>query len=253
MAAVDIVIPVLNEEHSLPRCIETLDVFLTGALPQHRWRIVVADNGSTDRTLEVAEEYARQRPGVAAAIHLDQRGRGRALKRAWSESDADVVSYMDVDLSTGLNAFPLLVSAIVDEGCHLAWGSRLSPGSQTSRSLKREAISRAYNLIIRFGMRTHFRDAQCGFKALSRDAARVLLPHVQDTGWFFDTELLVIAEKRGFRWKEIPVAWEEDPDSRVKVVKTAIDDLRGLARLRFGGIPAVFPPLPSEGDREALP
>ncbi len=254
MASVDIVIPVLNEEHSLPRCIETLGEFLAGALSQHQWRIVVADNGSTDRTLEVAEEYARQRPGAVAAIHLDQRGRGRALKRAWSESGADVVSYMDVDLSTGLDAFPPLVSAIVDEGCHLAWGSRLSPGSQTERSLKREAISRAYNLIIRCGMGTRFRDAQCGFKALSRDAARVLLPHVQDAGWFFDTELLVIAVKRGFRWKEIPVAWEEDPDSRVKVVKTAIDDLRGLARLRFGGIPAVDPPTPwGEGGEGAPP
>ena len=241
MAAVDIVIPVLNEEHSLPRCIETLSEFSRANL-RHQWRIVVADNGSTDGTLDVASRYAKERPAEVAVIHLDQRGRGRALKRAWSESEADVVSYMDVDLSTDIEAFPGLVAAILEEGNHIAWGSRLSRESRTDRSLKREAISRAYNLIIRLGMGTRFRDAQCGFKAMSGAASRALLPHIQDTGWFFDTELLVIAVKRGFRWKEIPVAWSEDPDTRVKVVKTAIDDLRGLARLRFGGLPKVDPP-----------
>ncbi len=241
MTTVDIVIPVLNEEHSLPRCIETLSAFLAESLP-HQWRIVVADNGSTDSTLDVAAEYSRNQPDSVAAIHLDQRGRGRALKRAWTESSADILSYMDVDLSTGIEAFPSLVSAIANEGCHLAWGSRLSSGSRTQRSLKRETISRAYNLIIRTGMRTRFRDAQCGFKAISRDAAQILLPHIRDTGWFFDTELLVIAEKQGFRCKEIPVAWKEDPDSRVKIASTAIHDLRGLARLRFGGIPNIAPP-----------
>ena len=241
MATVDVVIPVLNEEHSLPRCIEMLGAFLRDNLP-HEWRIVVADNGSTDATLAVATGFAESRPGEVGVIHLDERGRGRALKRAWRASTADVVSYMDVDLSTGLDAFPPLVAAITDEGCHLAWGSRLSPESQTERSFKREFISQSYNRIIRLSMGTHFRDAQCGFKAMSRAAADVLLPHIEDNGWFFDTELLVIAEKRGFRWKEIPVAWEEDPDTRVKVVKTALDDLRGLARLRFGGIPRIEAP-----------
>ncbi len=241
MATVDVVIPVLNEEHSLGRCIEMLGAFLRDNLP-HDWRIVVADNGSTDATLAVATGFAESKPDEVGVIHLDERGRGRALKRAWRESRADVVSYMDVDLSTGLDAFPPLVAAIVEEGCHLAWGSRLSRESQTERSFKREFISQTYNRIIRLSMGTHFRDAQCGFKAMSRAAADALLPHIQDNGWFFDTELLVIAEKRGFRWKELPVAWEEDPDTRVKVVKTALDDLRGLARLRFGGLPDVTAP-----------
>ncbi|MXW29807.1 MAG: glycosyltransferase family 2 protein [Chloroflexi bacterium] len=241
MATIDVVIPVLNEEHSLGRCIETLGAFLRENLP-HEWRIVVADNGSTDATLAVATGFAESRPDEVGVIHLDERGRGRALKRAWRESTADVVSYMDVDLSTGLEAFPPLVAAVTDEGFHLAWGSRLSRESQTERSFKREFISQSYNRIIRLSMGTHFRDAQCGFKAMSRAAADVLLPHIEDNGWFFDTELLVIAEKRGFRWKEIPVAWEEDPDTRVKVVKTALDDLRGLARLRFGGIPRIEAP-----------
>ena len=241
MASVDIVIPVLNEEHSLGACIETLREFLQANLP-HEWRIVVADNGSTDGTLALASGYAERHPGEVSVLHLDVRGRGRALKRAWSESSADVVAYMDVDLSTELEAFPPLISAIVDEGRHIAWGSRLSRESKTERSFKREFISRVYNLIIRMSMRTHFRDAQCGFKAMSGSAARALMPLIEDNGWFFDTELLVIAEKRGFRWKEIPVEWQEDSDTRVKVASTAMNDLRGLARLRFGGLPDVHVP-----------
>ena len=241
MASVDVVIPVLNEEHSLGPCIERLSVFLRENL-DHEWRIVVADNGSTDATLAVASRYAEERPNEVRVMHLDERGRGRALKRAWRESEADVVSYMDVDLSTGLEAFPPLVSAIVDDGRHAAWGSRLSRGSRTERSLKREVISRSYVCLIRLIAGVRLRDAQCGFKAMSREAADALLPHIKDNGWFFDTELLVIAHKRGFRCKEIPVQWEEDPDSRVKIVKTSLDSFLGLLRLRFKGLPDVHPP-----------
>ena len=241
MASVDVVIPVLNEEHSLGRCIERLSAFLRANL-DHEWRIVVADNGSTDATLEVASRYADEQPGEVSVTHLDERGRGRALKRAWLESEADVVSYMDVDLSTGLEAFPPLVSAIADDGCHVAWGSRLSRGSRTERSLKREVISRSYVCLIRLIAGARFRDAQCGFKAMSREAAAVLLPRIQDNAWFFDTELLVIAHKRGFRCKEIPVQWEEDPDSRVKILKTSLQSFLGLLRLRFKGLPDVRPP-----------
>ncbi len=238
MATLDIVIPVLNEEHALPRCIDTLSDFLEGEMPQYQWRIVVADNGSTDTTLEVAKAYAAQSDRVGY-IHLDQRGRGRALKRAWSESNADVVSYMDVDLSTDLAAFPALIGSIADEGYDLATGSRLMRGSQTTRSLKRESISRAYNLLIKAVHWTHLSDAQCGFKALGRGAADAVLPLIVDNHWFFDTELLLIAEKRGFHIKEVPVTWREDPDTRVKIVSTALEDIRGLLRLRFGGIPQV--------------
>ena len=238
MATLDIVIPVLNEEHSLPGCIDTLVDFLDAEMSQHQWRIVVADNGSTDATLEVAKAYASQSDRVGY-IHLDQRGRGRALKRAWSESNADVVSYMDVDLSTDLAAFPALIGAIADEGYDVATGSRLMRGSRTTRSLKRESISRAYNLLIKAVHWTHLSDAQCGFKALGRAPADALLPLIVDNHWFFDTELLLIAEKRGFRVKEVPVIWREDPDTRVKIASTALEDIRGLLRLRFGGIPQV--------------
>ena len=242
MAAVDVVIPVLNEERALPACLDTLRGFLSGELAEHRWRIIVADNGSTDGTLAVAEASAKEHPGEVAYVHLDERGRGRALRRAWGESTADVVSYMDVDLSTGLEAFPRLVSAVASEGYDVAIGSRLAPGARTTRSRKREAISRVYNTVIRLSMGTRFTDAQCGFKALSRPAATALIPVVENNHWFFDTELLVIAERRGFRIKEVPVEWREDPDTRVKLVATVLEDLKGLARLRLRGIPAVEPP-----------
>ncbi len=237
MATVDFVIPLLNEERALARSVETLRTFLGENLPQHRWRIVLADNGSTDGTLDIARGLANQYPEEVLAIHLPQRGRGRALRKAWLESEADVLAYMDVDLSTDLRAIPPLVAAIVEEGYDVATGSRLARGSEITRSLKREVISRAYNLLIKLLFRTRFSDAQCGFKALSHQAARELVPRVENQEWFFDTELLILAEKGGYRVKDIPVRWIEDPDTRVKLTKTILEDLRGLLRLRLRRIP----------------
>lgn len=234
--SVDIVIPVLNEEHSLPRCVETLAAFVSEH-PDYRWAITVADNGSTDRTLEIARELSVKYP-LVRSIHLDQRGRGRALKRAWGESDADVRCYMDVDLSTDIWKIPDLVKAVADEGYDVAIGSRLMRGSEVvGRTLKREITSRGYNLLIRLMFWPSFHDAQCGFKAVSRRAAENLLPLVKDNAWFLDTELLLLAEAAGYRIKEIPVRWEDDPDTRVKVISTAWEDVKGLLRLRFGGRP----------------
>lgn len=242
MATIDVVIPVLNEERALPGCIERLGEFFRTSMKQHHSRIVIADNGSTDGTLDVCKELTNRFPKQVSFVHLDQRGRGRALRKAWLESDADVVSYMDVDLSTGLEAFPTMINGIVDDGVHVAFGSRLAPGAKITRSAKRELVSRTYNRIISAVMRTSFKDAQCGFKALSRSAAQVLVPGIVNNHWFFDTELLVIAEKRGFKMLEVPVKWDEDSDTRVKIVQTALEDLRGLARLRIGGVPDVTPP-----------
>jgi len=230
MATIDVVIPVYNEEHVLAQSISTLRLFLEKNLP-HRYTIVIADNASTDRTWEIAQALSQEHPDVAA-LHLDEKGRGRALRRAWLESSADIVSYMDVDLSTELSAFPKLIQAI-EEGCEIAIGSRLLKGSSVKRSFKRELTSRSYNLIIKAMFRTKFSDAQCGFKALSSRAAQELVPLTNDHEWFFDTELLILAEKKGYRIGEIPVAWIEDPDTRVAVAKTAFDDLKGLLRLRF--------------------
>ena len=228
-ARIDIVVPVYNEEAALARSICRLHRFLGEEFP-YAWRIVVADNASTDTTLAVAETLAAELPHIEV-LHLDAKGRGRALRAAWSASDADVLCYMDVDLSTDLRGLLPLVSPLVSGHSEVAIGSRLAPGARVTRGLKREFISRSYNRLVRSALRAHFRDAQCGFKAIRADAARRLLPEVEDQGWFFDTELLVCAQRSGMRIHEVPVDWVDDPDSRVDIVATALTDLRGVVRL----------------------
>jgi glycosyltransferase involved in cell wall biosynthesis len=235
---VDVVIPVLNEERDLRNSVAILRQFL-GSNLKLRWRIVIVDNGSTDRTFSIAQQLAQKNTDVAF-ISVGERGRGRALRKAWLESEADVLTYMDVDLSTDLNAFPHLVAAIAEEGYDLAIGSRLAHGAQVfRRSMKREILSRGYNLLIRLLFWHGFSDAQCGFKAISLSAARALLPFVEDNRFFFDTELLLIAEKSNYRIKDLPVRWTDDPDTRVHIMSTVAEDVKGLVRLRFGGVPEV--------------
>ena len=238
MPLVDIVIPVLNEEKALPLCLDTLKKFLSTDCP-YPCRIVIADNGSTDRTPEIASCLSEENKEVSW-MRIEARGRGRALKQAWLASTADVVAYMDVDLSTDLSSFPDLVRSLDEENFDLAIGSRLMKGSLVrKRTVKREITSRCYNMIIKSMFLNKFSDAQCGFKAMTTQSARILLPKIQDNGWFFDSELLIVAEKCGFRIKDIPVTWVDDPDSRVNVIKTAKDDIKGLFRLRFGGLSRV--------------
>lgn len=238
VAALDIVIPCLNEERQLPIALETLSAFCAERLTGYRWRIVVADNGSEDRTHEIAQEWAARDPERFGALRLEQRGRGRALKAAWTASEADVVAYMDVDLSTDLEALPTLVDAVAYGGSDVAIGSRLTKGSQViGRTLKREITSRGYILLLKLVFWARFSDAQCGFKALSHRAVDELVPLVEDTGWFFDTELLLIAERNRYRVHDVPVLWRDDPDTRVNIVKTVLEDLRGVWRLRVGGMP----------------
>lgn len=229
---VNITIPVFNEETILPSSIATLHTFLREHC-RFEWEIVIANNASTDSTLEVARRLSSELDGVRV-VHLDQKGRGRALKRVWTESRADILSYMDVDLSSNLYAFPPLIEALISGGFDLGTGSRLLKGSTTKRSFKREVISRTYNILVKLFFFTKFSDAQCGFKAITKEAAAKLLPKIEDTGWFFDTELLVIAEKTGYRIFDLPVSWVEDLDSRVKIIRTAVDDIKGLIRVRMG-------------------
>lgn len=231
LRTVDVVIPVYNEERDLARSVNTLRTFLQKEKFPYLWNIVIADNASTDQTLSIARDLAEQFPDVRY-IHLDQKGRGRALRKAWTESRADIVCYMDVDLSTGLEALPEMIDSLAG-GYDVAVGSRLMSGSRTTRSLKREFISRCYNIMVKAMFFTRFSDAQCGFKGLTRRSVEELVPLIKDQAWFFDSELLILAEKRGFRIKEIPVEWVEDPDTRVKIVKTALEDVKGLLRVRF--------------------
>lgn len=233
---VEIVLPVHNEERDLPVSVQRLHDHLTDGFP-FRATITVVDNGSTDDTWVVASRLAERLP-LVRAVRLPRPGRGGALAHVWSTSSADVVAYMDVDLSTDLNALLPLVAPLLSGHSDLAVGTRLSRGARVLRGPKRELISRAYNGLLHVALGTSFSDAQCGFKAVRRDAARLLLPLVEDAGWFFDTELLVQAERAGLRIYEVPVDWRDDPDSRVDIVSTAWGDLRGVARLARRGSPA---------------
>lgn len=225
----DVTIPVYNEERALAQSVGRLDDYLTASFPL-TYRITIADNGSTDTTLRVAEQLSTRMPHVCV-VHLDLKGRGRVLDEIWSHSESEVLAYMDVDLSTGLDALLPLVAPLLTGHSDIAIGTRLARSSRVVRGPKREFISRSYNVILRSALSARFSDAQCGFKAIRSDVAHSLLPLVQDRAWFFDTELLVLAERAGLRIHEVPVDWVDDPDSRVDIVATAVDDLKGVARM----------------------
>jgi putative flippase GtrA len=227
---VEIVVPVRNEERDLAPSVRRLVAYLRDGFP-FTARVTVADNGSTDGTWSVARSLAAALPGEVRAVHLDLPGRGRALRAIWSASDAEVLAYMDVDLSTDLNALLPLVAPLLSGHSDVAIGTRLARGSRVVRGPKREIISRGYNLLLHASLGVRFSDAQCGFKAIRAAAARELLPLVADTAWFFDTELLVLAERAGLRIHEVPVDWIDDADSRVDIVATALADVRGMCRV----------------------
>jgi len=229
---VEIVIPVYNEAEHLADRVTELRRFLDESFP-FRALVTVVDNASTDSTFLLATQLAETIPGVAA-IHLPRKGRGYALRSAWSTSTAPVVAYMDVDLSTSLSALLPLVAPLLSGQRDVAIGTRLARGAHVVRGPKRELISRGYNLLLKLFLRGRFSDAQCGFKALRRESALQLLPLVKDDEWFFDTELLVTAERLGLRISEVPVDWVDDPDSRVQILRTALDDLRGVWRISHG-------------------
>jgi glycosyltransferase involved in cell wall biosynthesis len=227
---ISVVLPAFNEEGILRENVTTLVEFLEKSCP-YTHEVVIAENGSTDNTFKIAKEL-EQHYGNVRALHLQNPGRGAALRHAWMLSNAEILCYMDVDLSTDLRHFMPLTGALLDQRYDLAVGSRLLKPCNTTRCLKREVLSRTYNLLVRVVASTHFSDLQCGFKAITRSAASALLPLLQDDGWFMDTELLVIAEKLRYRIFELPVRWAERSDSHVQVWRTIFQDLRGLIRLR---------------------
>lgn len=248
---VEIVIPVYNEHLALEGSVRMLHAYLSCAFP-FSWQITIVDNASTDGTLQVARRLMYELPEVGA-MHLPAKGRGRALRTAWSASHAKVLAYMDVDLSTDLAALLPLIAPLMSSHSDLAIGTRLHRAARVRRSAKRELISRSYNRLLRLILRARFSDAQCGFKAIRADAARQLLPLVEDQKWFFDTELLVLAQRNGLRIHEVPVDWVEDLDSRVDIVSTALADLRGVGRLLVHREPAARPALPSPSRPQLAP
>jgi glycosyltransferase involved in cell wall biosynthesis len=227
---INITIPVLDAERLLEGSVLKLLPFLENWYPGE-FELVIVDNGSTDGTLRLAREIERKHDRVRV-LSLAERGRGRAIKTAWLQSEADILSYMDVDLSSDLRAFPKLIEPLVCGNADLAVGSRLLNSKSTKRSFRREVLSRCYYGLVKTMFHSRFSDPQCGFKTITRTAARQLLPLVQNNAWFFDTELLILAEMLGYRIHDVPVEWTENPDSRVKIISTAIEDILGLMRLR---------------------
>jgi len=227
----DIVIPVYNEERELRHSVLRLHRHLASSLRDVDFRITIADNASVDRTAWIGAALAREMP-LVSYLRIGRKGRGRALREAWSGSDADVVAYMDVDLSTDLAYLRALVAPLLAGEADIAIGSRLAPGAVVTRGRKRDWISRSYNRLLRLSLGVGFSDAQCGFKAARREAIERLLPAIEDDNWFFDTELLVLAERERMTIHEVAVRWEDDPDSRVHILATALEDLRGIRRLR---------------------
>lgn len=225
-----IVIPVYNEEKELEKSVIALSSYLEQYMTEFEYEIVVADNASTDSTLDIAKKLSNKYSFIKA-FHLDQKGRGRAVKSVWKMNVADISAYMDVDLSSDLKHFFPLVNSILN-GFDIAIGSRNMHGSRVyGRNLLRTITSKGYIFLIKLFFQVNFSDAQCGFKAVSREVIEKLLPHVEDDEWFFDTELLILAEKNGYKIFQEPVTWIDNPGSTVKVWKTAQGDLQGLKRL----------------------
>jgi putative flippase GtrA len=229
---IEVVVPVRDEERDLAPSIRRLHAYLAAGFP-FTTCITIADNDSHDGTWDQARALAAELSGVRA-VRLEQPGRGRALRTTWQASTATVVAYMDVDLSTDLNALLPLVAPLLSGHSDVAIGTRLARGARVDRGPRREIISRGYNLLLRACLGTRFSDAQCGFKAIRRDMADLLLPQTRDVSWFFDTELLVLAERAGLRIHEVPVDWADDADSRVQLLATAAADLQGIVRLGGG-------------------
>lgn len=231
MTKLTVVVPVYNEEVDLPRNIPKLTHFMEEKMDKYDWEIVIVDNASEDKTPQIGKKLARKKR--IKYMRLEKKGRGRALKHAWKKSDSELLAYMDVDLSSDIKFLPKLIKEL-EKDSDIAIGSRLAPGAKVyDRPLIREIMSRGYSFIFRTLFWTSFRDAQCGFKAIKNEAADKILPLVEDDGWFFDSELLIIADKAGFKISEVPIVWRDDPASTVKVAKTAWGDIEGLIRLLF--------------------
>ncbi len=228
--AVEVVIPVYNEEHVLAASVLALHEHMAREF-NFPFRITIADNASVDATPAIARSLADRLEQVHS-LRLERKGRGHALRAAWSASEADVLAYMDVDLSTDLSALGDLLAPLLEGRADVTIGSRLAPGAEVTRGLRREVISRSYNILLRASLGLGISDAQCGFKAIRREVLTPLLDLVQDDSWFFDTELLYHARRSRLAIHEVPVRWVEDTDSRVQILATVREDLQGIHRLR---------------------
>lgn len=225
----DVAVPVFNEEAHIERSLRRLHAHLVDSFP-HSFQITVADNASTDTTLRIAERLARELPGLKV-LRFQERGRGNALRHVWLHSPSPVLAYVEAGMSIDLAAVAPLLAPVISGHSDLAIGTRLARTSNAIGGRRSTLVSRGYNILLHLVLGARFSDAQCGFKAIRADVAHRILPHVRDDSWFFDTELLVIAERCGLRIHEVPVDWTDNPDPNIDVVRTAAADLRGIARL----------------------
>ncbi|MFL2745725.1 MAG: glycosyltransferase [Dehalococcoidia bacterium] len=234
--SLDIILPVYNEQSILKQSVSIICEFITNNLTSYDTNIIIVDNGSTDSTFEIANQLTKSHNNIKAK-KIKTKGRGIALKTAWFESSSDLLLYMDIDLSTDLSSLKPLIYEIDFNNFDIAIGSRLLKNSVVSnRKFLRTLTSKTYSFLTRFLFLSKIHDFQCGFKIINKHASKTLLPKIKDSGWFFDTELLLLAEKEKFKIKEIPVNWTDDRDSKVNVIKTIIEDIKGLIRMRIWGL-----------------
>ena len=230
---VTIVIPTYNEELVIGKSLETSVLAFETLLGERSWSILVADNGSTDRTPEIVADFSKECPRVGL-FEVGQKGKGLAIRRAWESHDADVYAFMDADLATDLRDVPALIRGAEDVG--LCVGSRFHRDAKVVRSAFRHVVSHSYRLIARALVDIDAEDLQCGFKAVRKDVADAVLPRLVHDGFFFDTEFLGHAQALGFQMAEVPVRWEEGRDARrktsVKIGATAWDNFQNLLVLR---------------------
>ncbi len=232
---VNITFPVLNEERILKEDVMKFYNFLKKSKFPYRFEITICDNGSIDDTKKVGEKLEKKVKEINY-LRLSRKGRNFALKSSWTKSKASVVSYMDIDLATDLRFFLPMINMIIKDNCDLVVGNRLGLKSKViDRNFKREFLSRNYNLLLRMFFFHKIRDHQCGFKAIKRNSFLKLnkeIPDIKEEIWFLDTELIIRAIKNKMKVEEIDVIWKDDPDSKVKVVKAVLEDLKGIVRLR---------------------
>lgn len=230
----EITIPVLNEEDGLVRDVSTLYDFCIRTLPDTKqWAIVIADNGSTDRTGEIAESLASQTENISY-FRLDRRGVGLALRTSWRNSQTEIIGSMDLDLSTDLKHLPQAISALSDEGYDLVYATRLHHDSKVrGRSLKREITSRVLNYMMRNYLNVTISDGMCGFTFFRRSFLENILDNgASSDGWFFQAELLIVSEWLGLKICELPVEWTEDNNSKARIFPLAIEYIRAMRALK---------------------
>ncbi len=229
-----IVIPTYNEERIIKQNIDQLFDFCENNLQKYKWRIIVADNGSTDRTIKIVKEQ-KQKYSNLEYFHLSQLGKGLAIKKAWQDYIADVNIFMDADLATELKFTPTLIKGIAEEKYDLIIGSRYHKQSKCKRPLMRSVCSKSYNFILKMLFNIKLTDTHCGFKALSKPAVQKIIPKIKNNGLFFDTELLILARHYNLNIKEIPVNWTEEKGrkTKVKILRTALDYLKEIVKLKY--------------------